>query len=60
MIFFFFSINDFISFNREYKKAGECQKRVTFEECRFDTETMILNGLKLQYQFSYNPFCSYF
>ncbi|XP_078484953.1 uncharacterized protein LOC100175658 [Ciona intestinalis] len=41
----------------EYYQANECQRQTTAEECNFDTETMLLYGLNLQYQFAHNPFC---
>ncbi|XP_076814042.1 uncharacterized protein LOC143460427 [Clavelina lepadiformis] len=42
---------------REYYQANDCQRQTTAEECNFDTETMLLYGLNLQYQFAHNPFC---
>lgn len=42
---------------REYFQANECQRRTTAEECSFDTRSMLVYGLNLQYQFAHNPFC---
>nr|XP_039264072.1 uncharacterized protein LOC120339900 [Styela clava] len=42
---------------KEYFTANECQRRTTADECNFDTRSMLVYGLNLQYQFAHNPFC---